>query len=93
MYLCHCKAVTEEQVRQAVAQGARSLSDLSIRFGVGSECGQCHAAIEACLRACLPGAAPDPMLRPVPTVATSTGNTPSVAEAAPARAAWFAIDL
>ena len=89
MYLCHCKAVTEEQVRQAVAQGARSLSDLSIRFGVGSECGQCHVAIEACL----PGAAPEPMLRPVPTVATSTGNTPSVAEAAPARAAWFAIDL
>jgi bacterioferritin-associated ferredoxin len=93
MYLCHCKAVTEEQVHQAVAQGVRSLSDLSIRFGVGSECGQCHAAVEACLRACLPGAAPDPTLQAVPAVATAAASTPAAAEAAPARAAWFAIDL
>ena len=93
MYLCHCKAVTEEQVRQAVAQGARSLSDLSIRFGVGSECGQCHAAVEDCLRTCLSGAAPEPMLPAVPAVATPTASTPAAAEAAPARAAWFAIDL
>jgi len=34
MYLCICKAVSDTQIRQAVSQGARTVSDVSARLGV-----------------------------------------------------------
>lgn len=41
MYVCLCNAVTEREVRQAVAMGADSLSDLREGLGVASCCGKC----------------------------------------------------
>lgn len=95
MNLCTCKSVSDQQIRQAVEQGARSFGDLSIRFGVGIECGKCIDSINALLQECLSAPA---ALPPVPAEAASqpipAPATPALApkETAPAHA-WFAIDL
>ena len=95
MNLCTCKSVSDQQIRQAVEQGARSFGDLSIRFGVGIECGKCIDGINALLQECLSAPA---ALPPVPAEAASqpipAPATPALApkETAPAHA-WFAIDL
>lgn len=41
MYVCVCRAVTERQIVQAVAEGARCLKDLRSTLGVTVECGAC----------------------------------------------------
>lgn len=46
MYVCICNAVTEQDVRQAASEGARSLQDLQCGLGVATGCGQC--AGDAC---------------------------------------------
>ena len=53
MYVCLCKAVTERQIREAVAQGAHSLKDLKHALGVASECGKCAAEAKRCLKLAL----------------------------------------
>jgi bacterioferritin-associated ferredoxin len=46
MYICICNAVTDRQIRAAVAAGAASLSDVSMQLGVGAGCGCCREAAE-----------------------------------------------
>ena len=93
MYLCTCKSVSDQQIRQAVDQGARSFGDLSIRFGVGIECGKCLDGINALLQECLSAPAAlalapaEPAPQPLPAPAKPTPK-----ETAPAHA-WFAVDL
>ena len=41
MYVCICNGVTERAVRQAAAEGVRSLSELMRRTGCASTCGGC----------------------------------------------------
>ena len=41
MYVCVCNAITEEQIRQAIADGANSLDDLREAIGLGEQCGKC----------------------------------------------------
>lgn len=41
MYICICKGITDGQIRQAVNDGAASLSDLRKQLGVASQCGKC----------------------------------------------------
>ena len=102
MYLCICKAVSDQQIRQAVEQGVRTLGDVSARFGVGIECGKCIDGIREFLDTCL--AAPPPVAveatlsrATVDAVAspTAVGATPlpAAVDPAPQRAAWFATDL
>lgn len=97
MYLCICKALTDKQINQAVGQGARTFGDLSVRFGIGTECGKCVDSIRKFLDACL--AAPPPATVhevPPPSAAVPVPvpvPVPAIADAAPERAAWFAIDL
>ena len=43
MYVCMCNAVTDGEIRNAVALGARSLADLRTTLGVASCCGECAA--------------------------------------------------
>ncbi|MDG4595816.1 MAG: (2Fe-2S)-binding protein [Candidatus Contendobacter sp.] len=96
MYVCMCKSVSDHQIRQAVEQGARGFGDLSIRFGVGIECGKCVDGINALLQECLSVAAPLPpapaeaIPNPAPPTATPAPVAPK--ETVPAHA-WFAIDL
>lgn len=41
MFICICNAITERQVKAAVAEGASSLSDLQGQLGVAACCGCC----------------------------------------------------
>ena len=42
MYVCICAAVTDKQIRRAVADGARSLAEVTMALGVGAHCGCCR---------------------------------------------------
>lgn len=46
MYVCLCNGITDRQIAEAVAQGARSIEALRAATGCGSQCGSCldHAA-------------------------------------------------
>ena len=41
MYVCVCNAITEDQLRQAIAAGAKNLDDLREALGLGDQCGKC----------------------------------------------------
>lgn len=41
MYICVCNAISERHVQEAIAQGAKDLSDLQAQLGVATCCGQC----------------------------------------------------
>lgn len=42
MYVCICNAVTENMIREAVADGVRDLGELSATLGVATCCGSCE---------------------------------------------------
>ena len=50
MYVCLCRGVTESDIQQAVAEGARRMRDLYQRSGVAGQCGGCAGHAQACLR-------------------------------------------
>jgi bacterioferritin-associated ferredoxin len=52
MYVCVCQAVTERQVREAVAQGVSSMRGLREELGVASECGRCARCAHGILKEC-----------------------------------------
>jgi bacterioferritin-associated ferredoxin len=41
MYVCICRAVTDRQIRKAVAEGVRTMRELRLKLGVCSACGKC----------------------------------------------------
>lgn len=41
MFVCICNAITDHQIRETVAAGASSLSDLQAQLGVATCCGCC----------------------------------------------------
>ena len=41
MYVCICNGITENQIRNAVSDGVRSLRELRSDLGVASCCGKC----------------------------------------------------
>lgn len=41
MYVCICNAVTDQQIRNEVLDGAGSLREVSRRLGVATCCGKC----------------------------------------------------
>ena len=93
VYLCICKSVSDRQIREAVELGARTIGDLSVRLGVGVECGKCTDSVREFLDSCL--AAPPAATHAVPpstVAAPAVSSSPVAAEPAPARA-WFAVDL
>ena len=44
MYVCVCNGVTESQIRDAVANGAKNLGDLRAATGCATNCCQCASA-------------------------------------------------
>lgn len=94
MYLCNCKSISDREIREAVELGARTIGDLSIRLGIGVECGKCTDSINQFLDAFLAESRPVAAARARPPVEADPSPAPPVpVEPAPARAAWFAIDL
>ena len=41
MYVCICNGITEQQVRAAADAGCASVAELTMRTGVGANCGSC----------------------------------------------------
>lgn len=41
MYVCICKAVSDNAIKKAVSEGASNFRDLSSRTGCGRQCGSC----------------------------------------------------
>lgn len=41
MYICICNAITDRQIKTAVANGATTLGDLQFELGVATDCGTC----------------------------------------------------
>jgi bacterioferritin-associated ferredoxin len=50
MYVCICRAVTERQIQDVVARGARSVRDLRDALGIVDECGRCAVCALECLQ-------------------------------------------
>jgi len=51
MYVCVCKAVTDQQIRTAIEQGLCSRKQLFQCFGVGADCGKCNPHVKEMLKA------------------------------------------
>lgn len=41
MYICLCKAITDTQIREAVANGATRFGQVRQELGLASQCGKC----------------------------------------------------
>lgn len=41
MYVCLCNGVTDHAIRDAAAAGCKSVPELTMRTGVGANCGSC----------------------------------------------------
>lgn len=50
MYICICKAVTEKQIQQHLAEGVNSFQELRERTGIATQCGKCSCDARSCLR-------------------------------------------
>jgi bacterioferritin-associated ferredoxin len=49
MLLCHCRAVSDREVRAAHDEGAHTLAAVSLRCGAGRDCGGCRGALRQLL--------------------------------------------
>lgn len=49
MYICHCRAVTDRRICEAIEAGACDQEDISKRCGAGGACGGCIPAVRALL--------------------------------------------
>lgn len=50
MYVCICHAITQDQVHEAIAEGAESVKELRQQLKVTTCCGSCLENIKGCLR-------------------------------------------
>jgi bacterioferritin-associated ferredoxin len=49
MYVCVCKAVTDNQIKRAIDNGVCTRRQLFQCFGVGSDCGKCNKHVKELL--------------------------------------------
>ena len=49
MLVCHCRIVSDEDIRTAIAAGARDEFDIAAACGAGTACGGCVPAITSML--------------------------------------------
>ena len=49
MLVCHCKGLTERDVRDAIQSGACTHREIALRCGAGSVCGGCRPVIDELL--------------------------------------------
>jgi bacterioferritin-associated ferredoxin len=49
MYVCHCRAVTDRRICEAIEAGACDAETVRRRCGAGAGCGGCVAAVQALL--------------------------------------------
>lgn len=58
MYVCICRAVTDNHIHEAVQGGARTLKDLRRDLGIASDCGRCASCARECLQEACGGKKP-----------------------------------
>ncbi len=46
MIICSCANINDRKVKQALANGARTLSDVQAELGVAMGCGSCRDAVQ-----------------------------------------------
>lgn len=51
MYVCHCKVVSDQAVKAAIASGAGSVAEVTSRCRAGGGCGGCHGLLQAMIDA------------------------------------------
>jgi bacterioferritin-associated ferredoxin len=49
MFVCLCRAVTDHQVEDAIAAGARDITDVAEACGAGSRCRGCWPSLQRLL--------------------------------------------
>ena len=45
MYVCHCAVVTDADVLESIANGARCVADVARQTGAGRTCGNCVSTL------------------------------------------------
>ena len=50
MYICICNQVTDRDIREAAAAGAKRLRDIQRDLGVATGCGKCATTAKCVLR-------------------------------------------
>ncbi|MBS0309410.1 MAG: (2Fe-2S)-binding protein [Proteobacteria bacterium] len=50
MIVCVCNNVSDRKIRQAVADGVTTMSELRTELGVAACCGKCHSCAKQVLR-------------------------------------------
>ena len=45
MYVCHCNVVTDRDILEAIANGARCVADVARETGAGRTCGNCISSL------------------------------------------------
>jgi bacterioferritin-associated ferredoxin len=45
MYVCHCAVVTDRDIVESVANGARCVNDVARQTGAGRVCGGCISSV------------------------------------------------
>jgi bacterioferritin-associated ferredoxin len=50
MYVCICRQVTDNQIRDLCREGANNLTDIRAKLGVASECGKCGKLASAIVK-------------------------------------------
>jgi bacterioferritin-associated ferredoxin len=51
MYVCVCYGITDKAIQRAADEGVRELSELTMRTGLGSNCGSCQEMAKELLHA------------------------------------------
>ena len=49
MFVCHCRALTDREIREVITAGACDLDEVGDRCGAGITCGGCCPLIEELL--------------------------------------------
>lgn len=50
MYICLCKGITDQAIRDAVIDGAACYADVRKQLGLGNQCGQCAGSTRGLVR-------------------------------------------
>ncbi len=58
MYVCLCKGITDQAIRDAVCDGAESFRAVKQCLGAASECGQCASHVRDIIKDSLETPAP-----------------------------------
>ncbi|WP_024871951.1 (2Fe-2S)-binding protein [Tolumonas lignilytica] len=53
MIICHCHAVNDRQIKEAIAHGIDSVRGLNRELNVGNTCGQCLPQVRRVLESTL----------------------------------------